>query len=195
MLPHAAFCFIKLPLSWPMSFPILFSPPRPAEGGSDRAAWGAPGFQLRSTHHALQDCILNYIKINSFRYCVFYRFYSIVLGMAGIGLIFTRSQEGTQPGWLTQTGQTKWGIWYRVMSCSVPSGAAGQGRGQLWLGTVLGIRWWESCSVHSIAFLLISIVVLSVRFLCCSVKLSLSWPTSFAFFFQFSSPPQRGHGR
>jgi len=28
------------------------------------------------------------------------------LGSAGIGLIFTRSQEGTQPGWVTQTGQT-----------------------------------------------------------------------------------------
>jgi len=30
-----------------------------------------------------------------------------VLGWSGIGLIFTRSQEGTQLGQLTQTGQIK----------------------------------------------------------------------------------------
>jgi len=30
-----------------------------------------------------------------------------VLGSVGIGLIFTRSQEGTQLGWLTQNGQIK----------------------------------------------------------------------------------------
>jgi len=29
-----------------------------------------------------------------------------VLGSAQTGLVFTRSQEGTQPGRLTQTGQT-----------------------------------------------------------------------------------------
>jgi len=28
------------------------------------------------------------------------------MGSAGTGLIFTRSQEGSQPGWLTQTHQT-----------------------------------------------------------------------------------------
>ena len=38
------------------------------------------------------------------------------------------------------------------------------------------------------------IIVVTVRFLCCSVKLSLSPPTSFAFSFPFSSPPQRGEG-
>jgi len=30
----------------------------------------------------------------------------IVPHMSGIRLTFTRSQEGAQPGWLTQTGQT-----------------------------------------------------------------------------------------
>jgi len=34
----------------------------------------------------------------------------VVLGSAGIELIFTRSQKGTETGWLTQTGQTKKGI-------------------------------------------------------------------------------------
>jgi len=29
-----------------------------------------------------------------------------VCDLTRTGLIFTRSQEGTQPGWLTQTGQT-----------------------------------------------------------------------------------------
>jgi len=33
-----------------------------------------------------------------------------VLGLARGGLIFTRSQEGTQLGWMIQIGQTKQGI-------------------------------------------------------------------------------------
>jgi len=45
-----------------------------------------------------------------------------VLGSARTELIFTRSQEGTQVGRLTQTVQTKQGVWYHVLSCWVPVG-------------------------------------------------------------------------
>jgi len=45
-----------------------------------------------------------------------------VLGSVRTGLNFTRSQEGTQLGWLIQTGQTKQGIRYHVPSCWVPCG-------------------------------------------------------------------------
>ena len=51
----------------------------------------------------------------------------------------------------------------------------------------------ESCSV--LFPVLISIVVITVLSLCCSVTLPLSRPTSFTFFFRFSSPPQQGEGR
>ena len=50
----------------------------------------------------------------------------------------------------------------------------------------------ESCSVYLLV--LICIIVVTVRFLHCSVKLSLSWPTNFAFFFRFSSLLRRGEG-
>jgi len=43
--------------------------------------------------------------------------------------------------------------------------------------------------------LLISIIVVIVCFVCCSVKLPLTRPTNFAFFFRFSSPPSGGEGR
>jgi len=46
----------------------------------------------------------------------------LVLSSARKGLIFTRSQEGTQPGGLTQPGQTEQGIPYHVPSCWVPAG-------------------------------------------------------------------------
>jgi len=53
-----------------------------------------------------------------------------VLGSARTGLVFTRSQEGTQPGGLTQPGQTEQGIRYHVPSCWVPVGwGAGWGEG------------------------------------------------------------------
>jgi len=43
--------------------------------------------------------------------------------------------------------------------------------------------------------LISSIVVVTVRFICCSIKLPLYQPISFfAFFFPFSSPPERGEG-
>ena len=50
----------------------------------------------------------------------------IVLGSARTGLIFTRIQEGAQPGGLTPPGQTEPGIPYHVPSCWVPVGGAAQ---------------------------------------------------------------------
>jgi len=49
---------------------------------------------------------------------------SYVLGSARTGLIFTRIQEGAQPGGLTQPqpGQIEPGIPYHVPSCWVPVG-------------------------------------------------------------------------
>jgi len=47
-----------------------------------------------------------------------------------------------------------------------------------------------------LCFLLICTVVLTVPFVCCSVKLPLSRPTSFLpLFFPFSSAPRQGEGR
>jgi len=45
----------------------------------------------------------------------------VVLGLAKTGLIFTRIQEGAQPGGLTQPqpGQTELGIPYHVPSCGI----------------------------------------------------------------------------
>jgi len=64
--------------------------------------------------------------------------YLFVLGSARTGLIFTRSQEGTQPGGLTQIGQTKQGNQYRVQSRWVLSGGAEQGGRDLPLGSARG---------------------------------------------------------
>jgi len=47
-----------------------------------------------------------------------------VLGSARTGLIFTRIQEGTEPGGLTPPGQTEQGIPYHVPSCWVPMGGS-----------------------------------------------------------------------
>jgi len=70
-----------------------------------------------------------------------------VLGLARTRLIFTRSQEGTQPGQLTQTGQTKQGIQYHVPSCWIPVGGAGQGEVSHSSGAH-GASGGESCSVY-----------------------------------------------
>jgi len=47
--------------------------------------------------------------------------------LARTGLIFTKSLKGTQPGQLTQTGQTKQGIQYHETSCCVLGGETGWG--------------------------------------------------------------------
>jgi len=105
-----------------------------------------------------------------------------VLGSARTGLIFTGIQEGAQTGRLTPPGQTEQSIPYHA-----------------------GFRWGERDDGNSLAtqermtqvrsgtaalwvmrfvlcFLLICIVVVPVPFVCCSVKLPLSRPTSFCLF-------------
>ena len=120
-----------------------------------------------------------------------------VLGSAGIELIFTRkSWEGTHPGQMTQTRQTN-GIfntmWRHAQYVAWRAG---------WRGIVIAREragHWVMRKVHcvflALYILFVSIIVVIVFFLCCYVKLSLSQPTSFAFFFQLSSPSHRGGGR
>ena len=108
-----------------------------------------------------------------------------VLGLARTGLIFTGIQEGTQLGGLTQPGQTEQGIPYYVPSCLVPVGGSWAGGTHSRLGSAW--QWW---SVRAdlrvlwfvLCILLICIVVVTVPFVCCSVKLPLSRPTSFCLF-------------
>ena len=106
----------------------------------------------------------------------------VVLRLARTGLIFTRIQEGAQPGGLTQPH----GIPYHVPSCWVPVGgswgdgkalAAREGRAAVRSGrAALWVVRFVSC------FLLICIIVVPIPFDCCSVKLPLSRPTSFCLF-------------
>jgi len=130
--------------------------------------------------------------------CFWFRKVIVVLGLARTGLIFTRIQEGAQLGGLTPPGQTEQGIPYHVPSCWVLVGGSwgqeltgGSGaRAPVQSGrTVLWVMLFVLC------FLLIWIVVVTVPFVCCSVKLPLPPPTSFfPCFFPFSSAPQRGWG-
>ena len=118
--------------------------------------------------------------------------YCVVLGSARTGLIFTRIQEGAQPGGLTQPQrrQTEPGIPYHVPSCWVPVGGrerhGGNSRGS---GGQSGGAVRENGSVLRALFCrfvlcnpLFCIVFVPVPFLCCSVKLPLSRPTSFCLF-------------
>jgi len=56
-----------------------------------------------------------------------------VLGSARTGLVFIGLQEETEPGGLTQPGQTDQGIPYHVASCWVP--VRGSGTGELTRGS------------------------------------------------------------
>jgi len=115
-----------------------------------------------------------------------------VLGLARTGLIFTRNQEGTQLGGLTKPGQTEQGIRYHVPSCWVLAGggswAAGRQPRQPAGRVALCILLFVLC------ILLISIVVVPVPFVCCSVKLPLSRPTSFCLFLSILLPTPAGGG-
>jgi len=119
-----------------------------------------------------------------------------VLCSSRAGLIFTRSQEGTQPDRLTRTGQTILGIRYHVLSCWVPSGELA--RGKL-------ITAWEHSGYQAVRVALcislfilyihlISIIVVTVCFVCCPVKLPLSRPTSFCLFLSILLPIPVGGG-
>ena len=96
-----------------------------------------------------------------------------VLGLARTGLIFTRSQEGTQPGGLTPPGQTEQGIPYCVLSCRALAGGSGWRKGSCGSG-VCGGRWelLSAFCCFVLCILLIGIVVVPVPLAGCSVKLS-----------------------
>jgi len=124
--------------------------------------------------------------------------YTHVLGLARTGLIFTRIQEGAQPGGLTPPGQTEPGIPYHVLSRWVPVGGAARqeltrGSGVCGAGPVRESGSVGSCSLFCVFPLSVSLLLL-FPFLCCSVKLPLSQPTGFLPV-SFHSPPHRGGGR
>ena len=112
---------------------------------------------------------------------------TFVLGSARTGLIFTRNQEGTQPGGLTQPGQTEQGIPYHVLSCWVLSGGSWAAESQSGLGSAGGAFCCLLC-VFSLS------VSLLLPFVCCSVKLPLSRPTSFCLFLSIVLPTPVGGG-
>jgi len=99
----------------------------------------------------------------------------------------------TQP----QPGQTEPGIPYHVPSCWVRvGGRGGQSGGNSLAARGCGCRSCpgERLSRFVLCFLLICIIVVPVPFVCCSVKLPLSRPTSFLPV-SFHSPPHTGGGR
>jgi len=107
-----------------------------------------------------------------------------VLVLAMTGLIFTRSQEGTQLDRLTQPGQTEQGIRYRVPSCWVLVGAAGRAVRQSRSGAHRA-PGSESCSVRVTIYSVYSpywYCSFTVCFICCSVQLPLSRSRSFCLF-------------
>jgi len=79
-------------------------------------------------------------------------------------------------------------IQYHMASCA----AFKWGRVILLLGSELSIGQWENCTLY---ILFITSIVILFFSLCCSVTLSFSQTTSFAFFFQFSCPSHREEER
>jgi len=84
---------------------------------------------------------------------------------------------------LTPPGQAEQDIPYHVLSCWVPVGRSWAVGTHSWLGSAqlwssLGGRLSVLCG-FVLCFLLICIVVVTVPFVCCSVKLPLSRPTGF----------------
>ena len=122
--------------------------------------------------------------------------YTTVLGSARTGLIFTRLQEGAQPGGLKPPGQTEQGIPYHVPSCWVPVGRSWAAGTHLQLRSLRWGSWRAALWVVQFVlyFLLICIVIVPVPFVYCSVKLPLSRPNGFCLF-SFHSPPHPGGGR
>jgi len=120
-----------------------------------------------------------------------------VLGSTRTGLIFTGIQEGAQPGGLTQPGQTEPGIPYHVPSCWVLVGGSGAAGTLSRLGSVRQRSRRAALWVvrFVLCFPLICIVVVPVPFVCCSVKLPLSQPTSFCLFLSILLRTPEGEGR
>ena len=118
----------------------------------------------------------------------------IVLGSARTGLIFTGIQEGAQPGRLTPPGQTEQGIPYHVPSCWVLVGGSWAGGTLSQLGSTKAVSESGSVLGFVLCILLICIVVVPVPFVCCSVKLPLSWPISFCLFLSILLRTRRREG-
>ena len=125
---------------------------------------------------------------------------SFVLGLARTGLIFTRIQEGAQPGGLAQPqpGQTEPGIPYHVLSRWVPVGGRHGGnclavreRAASVLSGRAGLFCGLFCRVFSLP---VSLLLLFPLF---AVQLNCPYPDHpvSASFFSFSSAPRRGEGR
>jgi len=125
-----------------------------------------------------------------------------VLGLARTGLIFTRIQEGAQPGGLTQPqpGQTEPGIPYHVPSRWVPVGGSwGAGthsrlRRAQQRQSCPGERLCGSCGLFCVIPLSVSLLFLFPVF---AVLLNCPYPDPpvSACFFPFSSAPRWGEGR
>jgi len=122
-----------------------------------------------------------------------------VLGSAKTGLIFTRIQEGTQPGELTQPGQTEQGIPYHVPSSWVPVGGSGEAGNSLAAREDTAAVRSGRAAVWVVPFvlcfpLICIVVVVPVAF---AVLLNCPYPDPpvSASFFPFSSSPWRREGR
>ena len=109
-----------------------------------------------------------------------------VLGLARTGLIFTRIQDGAQPGGLTPPGQTEPGIPYHVPSCWVPVGGSWAAGIHSLLGSAQRRFGPGESALWVVRFVLciplICIIVVPVPFVCCSVNLPSSRPTIFRLF-------------
>ena len=107
-----------------------------------------------------------------------------VLGSARRGLIFTGIQEGAKPGGLTPAD--KQSRVFHTMCHHAGFWWGGAGRRELTCGSGAfgGGRWEQLCPflLFVLCFPLICIIVVPVPFVCCSVKLPLSRPTSFCLF-------------
>jgi len=117
------------------------------------------------------------------------------------GLIFTRIQEGTQLGGLTQPGQTEQGILYHVPSCWVLVGGGLGGGNSLVAQERAAAAVVESGFVARSGFVLFSVFPFSVSLLLLfpvfAVLLNCPYPNPpvSAAFFPFSSAAWRGEGR
>jgi len=95
--------------------------------------------------------------------------YTFVLGLARTRLIFTRIQEGTQLGRLTQPGQTEQGIPYHVPSCWVPGGGELGGGISLAAQECVVVVGGETCSLRST----VCVVFYPYLYRCCYCSLCL----------------------
>ena len=127
--------------------------------------------------------------------------YQPVLGSARTGLIFTRIQDGTHLGGLTQPGQTEQGIPYHVPSCWVPiRGKLGGGKAvtaQECMQVAAGGESGSVCSCCLCCVFSLSVSLLLFLFPLFAVLLNCPYPDPpvSACFFPFSSTLQREEGR